>query len=841
MTITPIGFFKGAVRAGQILMVAQAIAPTSGAGTVTLTYTGVSFGDAQIGDYLLVAVAALSSSVANRSINGVSIDGVQASYKANTYGASNSQSSAIFMGPATGNTTGTIVVVFNGIPARCFITVYRCRDIDPDPVDSFYAPAAPLTGDMLIPAGGIAAATSENNNQTAASTWTGLTKDPDNFSGSVAPQMAQGVASGAFAAIQNKLTTTATWATTSVPTIAGASFGPKGYYPPATLTYLGKGQQTATQASFTFPAFNLGSYSSGRVIYIAVSATSTVARSLQSIFVGGKPAIIVTPFAAASGWCNYNAVSLATDTTADIVVNFSANMVDCAIGVWTGNGYDADWVDAYTFVGTQITILTSTLRCMSVGSCRSSSLTPSWSAGLITRDQTTRDAFGDITGLGSSTGLIANAYYNRNDGGGSGAATFPRAAPITPTLELIGKQGIQATQSTPRTFSNFNYAGGNGLGTPSADRVIYVAVVSIHTNAHQITGVTLGGTAMTRITPTQSSGTPGAIYTLAVPTGTNGDIVVSYSAASDRCEIFVWLGRGYSADGYHGAWAANNPVLNLPAGGMAIGQNHDDQALSPRWTSGLGQMDNVAAGGGNGNAAGRINTKAGSVTLTGVFGQAYSCIHGASFEAGPTLPPPTATFIGKIESAVVATTIDYGNFTIPADGLLVVGGGVRSASALVASSVSIDGSAAEGVYPGVSNTTTSFFAVREVKAGSRNVQVTYSLAVAPHNSAIGVWLVTGYRNKTPIQFVQSGAASNTTASVTLDIPLSSTALYVIGRNNGGGQSETWSEATERAVSVSVSLDAHYADKVKTVSSWGNVETTTWSGTSQRVLCGLVIR
>lgn len=734
---------------GQILMTGQA---TSATAATTHTFNAMSLGDAQVGDYILIAISAVSSGVANRTIAGVTLDGQQATYKNNTYYSANSQSSAIFMIPATGNATGTVVVTFSVAANRCFVTLYRCRDIDPEPVDSFNAiTPASMTGDLLIPSGGIAAATSGNSNSTAASTWVGLTKDPDiGLAGT--PAQTQGVAYGQqFATEQNKLTTLCTWSPLSSPTIVGVSFGPKNYYPPASLTYLGKGQQTATQASFTFPAFNLGSYFSGRVIYIAVSATSSVARSLQSVFVGGKPAIIVTPFNAASTWCNYNIVSLATDTTADIVVNFSFNMIDCAIGVWVGNGYDADWVDAYTFVGTQTTILMSTLRCMSVGSCRSSSLTPSWSTGLITRDQTTRDAFGDITALGSSTGLITNAYYNMNNGGSSGAATFPRAAPITPTIELIGKQG-NGVAGTPQTFNNFNYAGGNGLGTPSADRVIYAALISIQTNAHSITSLTLGGVAMTRITAPQSSGTAGAVFTLALPTGTSGDFIATFSRSVDRAELFVWVGRGYSADGYDSKWATNNAVLNLPAGGMAIGQAHDDQTLSPRWTSGLGHMDNVAAGGGNSNAAGRINTKAGSITLSAVFGQAYSCVHGASFpQLGmmPTGPNIASAVSYQSSSSVTSHAVTLPSSMAIGDMCIIISG---------AGSVTINTPAG---WTSIGNTATSpannvFYRIIDGTEGA-TVTVTTSAAGFPNFIA---HRITGASKTIPPEFSQGGVVSS---------------------------------------------------------------------------------
>lgn len=85
------------------------------------------------------------------------------------------------------------------------------------------------------------------------------------------------------------------------------------------------------------------------------------------------------------------------------------------------------------------------------------------------------------------------------------------------------------------TFSSVNF------GEAFMRRRIVVGIVgSQGTNNRTITSVTIGGVAASIAVQANNSGRRVGLAWASVPTGTSGDVVVTFDGAEDRCVIFVW-------------------------------------------------------------------------------------------------------------------------------------------------------------------------------------------------------------------------------------------------------------------------------------------------------------
>lgn len=163
---------------------------------------------------------------------------------------------------------------------------------------------------------------------------------------------------------------------------------------------------------------------------------------------------------------------------------------------------------------------------------------------------------------------------------------------------------LQAAQSTANettyTFSSQN------LGTADAGRYI---VVAAHCNSGTTVGfglssVTVGGVAATIVVQQNnaSGGFSGcsALAIAAVPTGTTGNIVVTWSHGAARCEIQAYRLTGIAsatpADTKSSTASDPTASLDVPAGGVAIGAGCTSANTIATWTGLSEDSDAVVEG-----------------------------------------------------------------------------------------------------------------------------------------------------------------------------------------------------------------------------------------------------
>jgi hypothetical protein len=203
---------------------------------------------------------------------------------------------------------------------------------------------------------------------------------------------------------------------------------------------------------------------------------------------------------------------------------------------------------------------------------------------------------------------------------------------------------LQAASSTAN-LTTFTFAGQN-LGTAAADRVIVVGV-----------SARAGGTGTTVSTVTvdgescpvrvQQSSTPqssiAAIASVALPAGTTGDVVVTFSAAAVRCGVQLYRmvgGEAVPTATYQHTNDATDPTasMDVPAGGAALGvavANGGGQSAT--WAGLTEDYDAVLESGStHSSASGDFAGAQTGLTVTCDFSGSLTANSGAFASFGPT-------------------------------------------------------------------------------------------------------------------------------------------------------------------------------------------------------------
>lgn len=154
---------------------------------------------------------------------------------------------------------------------------------------------------------------------------------------------------------------------------------------------------------------------------------------------------------------------------------------------------------------------------------------------------------------------------------------------------ILFLQGLKSSTAIPASivFTDNSVSGTNGtvftfssqsLGTATTDRQILVTLWGRDDGAGSpaLTSVTVGGvTATVDITYLSGSNrNRAAVVRAAVPTGTTGDVVVTFDTTVERCGIGVYAmydaATSVTDTGFSEA-STMTDTLNIPANGVAVG------------------------------------------------------------------------------------------------------------------------------------------------------------------------------------------------------------------------------------------------------------------------------
>lgn len=117
------------------------------------------------------------------------------------------------------------------------------------------------------------------------------------------------------------------------------------------------------------------------------------------------------------------------------------------------------------------------------------------------------------------------------------------------------------------------------LGTASAGRYIVALIAgSSGTSGRTISSVTIGGVSASQLGFVSEAGSTRAssIWIAAVPTGTTGDVVITWSAGMGRCGVGLYSLTGAQTTAFDTATATAtsgttlSDTINIPAGGVCF-------------------------------------------------------------------------------------------------------------------------------------------------------------------------------------------------------------------------------------------------------------------------------
>lgn len=150
---------------------------------------------------------------------------------------------------------------------------------------------------------------------------------------------------------------------------------------------------------------------------------------------------------------------------------------------------------------------------------------------------------------------------------------FLRAAEKT-TFQYLASYTDTSSQLT-RTISSVNF------GEANTSREIFVVLRYSNTDASSIDSATIGGVSATVSDGTEASGQGASLIFATVPTGTSGDIVITYQNATTNSVAFVYrvtkrrnIGTGpinrYGDTGGITRSTYTSPTVAFPANGFVL-------------------------------------------------------------------------------------------------------------------------------------------------------------------------------------------------------------------------------------------------------------------------------
>lgn len=161
------------------------------------------------------------------------------------------------------------------------------------------------------------------------------------------------------------------------------------------------------------------------------------------------------------------------------------------------------------------------------------------------------------------------------------------------TITYVTKVLNTSPSASPHTQSSVS------LGTASGDRIVVVGV-SARGNSLTFSSMTIGGVSATELADTSSLGTYNnqvAMYAASVPTGTSGNVVLTYTGSVDSLVFGIWALTGtqgivtpYDTDQ---AWQNNtanlSDFINLPEGGCVVAMAATTRDIEDvfTWTGGV--------------------------------------------------------------------------------------------------------------------------------------------------------------------------------------------------------------------------------------------------------------
>ena len=206
-------------------------------------------------------------------------------------------------------------------------------------------------------------------------------------------------------------------------------------------------------------------------------------------------------------------------------------------------------------------------------------------------------------------------------------------------------RSLTASASSNSDASSYTFSA-QAIGAAASDRYVLVGIAARNSSDVALNSVSIGGVSATSVVSATASGSRAAFYIANVPTGTTGDVVVTFASTMLRCAIGVWRVDGLtsttptdSTTNTTDPFAAN---INISAGGAAFGLAYTNGAqTSISWTN-LTSDASIFNATWEANAcfaSAEFATQQTALTLTGDYGAATSFPNGAYVSLEPGAAP----------------------------------------------------------------------------------------------------------------------------------------------------------------------------------------------------------
>lgn len=178
------------------------------------------------------------------------------------------------------------------------------------------------------------------------------------------------------------------------------------------------------------------------------------------------------------------------------------------------------------------------------------------------------------------------------------AAHFP--SPLVTPRMIVGKPigssiiisqlllGTPVHDASASDLTVYTFAG-QALGSAASDRRILV-LVGTSGNTRTVSTLTIGGVSATQIHQVTNGNATVEAWSAIVPTGTTGDLVVTWSGITSRCVFSLYPlydGRGSAYDTGDSVADPFTDTINVPAHGACFGLAVDDANPVTHTWSGL--------------------------------------------------------------------------------------------------------------------------------------------------------------------------------------------------------------------------------------------------------------
>lgn len=173
-----------------------------------------------------------------------------------------------------------------------------------------------------------------------------------------------------------------------------------------------------------------------------------------------------------------------------------------------------------------------------------------------------------------------------------------------------------ATNLATYTFSSLN------LGTAYTDRKIIIGIGARAGTSQTPTSVTVGGVTATHVASVVQNGSYAGIYIASVPTGTTGNVVVTFPGGMVRAAVGVWSARRLqSTTATDTATDPDNPIsqaLTMAAGSIGIAVGFTQGTTAHTWTGFTKNFQEDISDNNNSSVSGAslARATAGTVTVT---------------------------------------------------------------------------------------------------------------------------------------------------------------------------------------------------------------------------------